>query len=68
MMGATINGDLFLKDVDAPDDFMAARPHADGSIEILVYDTVNEGPYKFTSISKTDAIALAHKLMGWANA
>lgn len=67
MMGATIHGDLLLKDVDKPEeDFMVARPHDDGSIEIIVYDTVNEGPYKFISISKTDAIALAHKLMDWA--
>lgn len=61
--------ELKLKDARLPDDdFTIVRPHEDGTIEIIVYDTANPDPYRFTSITKTDAVVLAHKLMEWANA
>jgi hypothetical protein len=61
--------ELKLKDVDHPSkDFMTVGLNPDGSIHFMVIDTVNRGMPRFTSISKTDAVVLAHKLMEWAKA
>lgn len=60
MQEARADGYLVIPDADQPDtDFFALRQEEDGIVQLAIFDSVNTGPLRFSSLTVEEAKALA---------